>query len=110
MAENYVTDGLESLFLQKKCDLLIYRHTDLLTFLQVDRRSDSQGSFAHKLIECPKIYRKYVLHLLKYRFAVYLSRYTVQICGTFWDTQVRHIASDYQYLQTFYNQYQNFPF
>ena len=24
--------------------------------------------------ECPKIYRKSVLHLLKYRFAVYLSR------------------------------------
>ena len=33
-----------------------------------------------------KIYRKSVLHLLKYRFAVYLS-ISVQICGTFWNTQ-----------------------
>ena len=24
--------------------------------------------------ECPKIYRKFVLHLLKYKFSVYLSR------------------------------------
>ena len=29
--------------------------------------------------ECPKSYRKSVLHLLKYRFPVYL--------GKFWDTQ-----------------------
>ena len=31
-------------------------------------------------------YRKSVLHLLKYRFAVYIID-AVQICGKFWDTQ-----------------------
>jgi len=41
--------------------------------------------------ECPKIYRKSVLHMIKYRFAVYLSR-SVQICGKFLDTQYIHIA------------------
>ena len=38
------------------------------------------------LLSFPKIYRKSVLHL-KYRFAVYLSSYVVQICSTFQDTQ-----------------------
>ena len=36
--------------------------------------------------ECPKNYRKSVLCLLKYRFAVYLTD-AVQICGKLWDTQ-----------------------
>ena len=36
--------------------------------------------------ECPKIYRKSVLHLLKYNLCCTLSD-AVQICGKFWDTQ-----------------------
>ena len=32
--------------------------------------------------ECPKSYRKSVLHLLNHKFAD-----VVQICGNFWDTQ-----------------------
>ena len=32
-----------------------------------------RGSGYH-ITECPKIYRKSVLHLLKYKFAAYLSR------------------------------------
>ena len=35
--------------------------------------------------ECPKIYRKSVRHLLKYRFAVYLNRCSTY-CGKFGDT------------------------
>ena len=46
----------------------------------------SQNAGSQVLTECPKIYRKSVLHLLKYRFAVYLS-IAVQICGKFSDTQ-----------------------
>ena len=33
-----------------------------------------------------KMHHKSVLHLLKYRFAVYYTD-AVQICGKFWDTQ-----------------------
>ena len=36
--------------------------------------------------ECPKIYRKSVLHLLKYTANLYCTD-VVQICGKFWDTQ-----------------------
>ena len=36
-----------------------------------------------KFTECPKSYRKSVLHLLKYRFEVYLVD-AAQICGNFW--------------------------
>ena len=34
--------------------------------------------------ECPKIYRKYVLHLLKYKFAVYLSIWCTDVQKTRW--------------------------
>ena len=36
--------------------------------------------------ECPKIYRKSVLHLLKYT-TNFTKADAVQICGKFWDTQ-----------------------
>ena len=39
------------------------------------------------VIECPKIYRKSVLHMLKYRFAVYLSR-----CSTDLRYIMRHLV------------------
>ena len=45
---------------------------------------------AHKrrgITECPKIYRKSVHHLLKYRILVYSLTDVVQIRGKFWDTQ-----------------------
>ena len=35
--------------------------------------------FLERSSECPKIYRKSVLHLLKYRFAVYLSSYSTAL-------------------------------
>ena len=38
-----------------------------------------------KSTECPKIYRKYVLHLLKFIAKLYLSRCSTD-CGKFWDT------------------------
>ena len=37
-------------------------------------RKDIAGKEYLPVTECPKIYRKSVLYLLKYRFAVYLSR------------------------------------
>ena len=37
------------------------------------------------VIECPKIYRKSVQHLLKYTANLYAD--AVQICVKFWDTQ-----------------------
>ena len=39
--------------------------------------------------ECPKIYRKSVLYLLKYAANLYYTD-AVQICGKFWDTQYIH--------------------
>ena len=41
--------------------------------------------------ECPKIYRKSVLHLLKYTANLYLSRCS----GKFWDTQYVHVKRLY---------------
>ena len=40
-------------------------------------------AFAVSCTECPKIYRKSVLHLPNYT----KNLYAVQICGNFWDTQ-----------------------
>ena len=36
--------------------------------------------------ECPKIYRKSILHLLQFTDNLYLSSYVVQICGKFGNT------------------------
>ena len=47
----------------KELNLVIRKRAGLDLF-----PSESSGT------ECPKIYRKSVLHLLKYRFKVYLSR------------------------------------
>ena len=42
--------------------------------------------------ECPKIYRKSVLHLLNYGFAVSLCR-CIKNFGKFWDTQYIHVLT-----------------
>ena len=47
------------------------------------------------LTECPKIYRKSVLHLLKYTTNLYNTN-AVQICGKFWETQYNNLM-DMQY-------------
>ena len=52
---------------------------------------------AAKIItECPKIYRKSVLHLLRYRLAVYLSLCTTDMRKIlkFWDRQYVHRRSE----------------
>ena len=41
------------------------------------------GAISIDTTECPKIYRKSVLHLLNFRF----TADEVQICGKLWDTQ-----------------------
>ena len=47
------------------------------------------------ITECPKIYRKSVLNLLKYRFAVYLSRCSTDLRKIFGhpvDGNFKHVA------------------
>ena len=48
--------------------------------------SENSGNFVSA--ECPKIYRKSVLHLLKYTANLY-SNICSTVCGIFWDTQYK---------------------
>ena len=48
-------------------------------------RFGSNALIYNTITECTKIYRKSILHLVKYRFAVYLSTCSTDL--RFWDTQ-----------------------
>ena len=50
--------------------------------LQLNIYTKNNRWTTHAYTECPKIYRKSVLHLLKYKFVAD----AVHICGKFWDT------------------------
>ena len=73
-------DYKEGLAVDKKCTCFASYHTGQPFFLEVNNKKWLITT------ECPKIYRKTVLHLFRYRFAAYLSRCSTDL-RKIWDTQ-----------------------